>query len=416
LQWFDHWLGHFPDAKLPPSRVVSYESNSAPAAGQWMGFDHWPADVIAPRRLYPVADGTLSDTAPRTSESQYTVNPYDGPSADVMGTLPTDDSQNQATAERNVVQPNGRYASRRSTFTLPPFDKDLTVAGPVTFHVMASIDSSDTTFVSKLETVLPDGRVMPIETGYLRAQLRNSQEKAEPVPPGRPTAYLIALGETHWRFKAGEGRRKSPGHSRRRRLPTDRHDDPSWGRDGTTRSRLLCRPTGRGLTPRPPSQQDHAPQRTSKHVIRAGGACWGGFRSLCISRCRRRSTVNEGGVRMNHARPTFGDTGRPGNRPRTAVSRVVLKSQLDRQPSRIASSARVSTSPLKSRRAPQAIEGRRCRSRRSVSAAVLRSTRDRSFRSCRKQPSRPVDPPPNAMRLNRSPSLVCPIADVYTAF
>ncbi|MEU3619523.1 CocE/NonD family hydrolase [Streptomyces sp. NPDC006872] len=204
LQWFDHWLAKLPGAQPPPDRVISYASTSAKAAGSWHGYDQWPSAATAGSRLYPTSDGTLAENAPASTGYRYQVNPMDGPSAAVTGSLPYDPGQNQATAEQNNVLSNGRYVTDRATFTLPAFTSNTTLAGPVTLHLNASIDTKDTYFVSKLETVLPDGRVLPVETGYLRAQLRDSLEKAKPVTPGAPTQYTIQLGQTHWQFKPGE--------------------------------------------------------------------------------------------------------------------------------------------------------------------------------------------------------------------
>ncbi|MEU1301416.1 CocE/NonD family hydrolase [Streptomyces shenzhenensis] len=204
LQWFDHWLGQGAKAKLPPDRVVSYASTSAKGAGGWTGSGQWPPAAAATRRLYPTADGALAVRAPAASRRTYQVDPHDGPSADVTGTLPWDTGQNQAPAEGDTTLPNGRYTTSRTAFTLPAFTENTTVAGPVTLHLNASISAQDTYLVSRLEAVLPDGRVLPIETGYLRAQLRHSLEKPVPVRPGARTDYEVSLGQTHWTFKPGE--------------------------------------------------------------------------------------------------------------------------------------------------------------------------------------------------------------------
>ncbi|WP_198036812.1 CocE/NonD family hydrolase [Nocardia sp. BMG51109] len=205
LQWFDHWLQDRPEAGLPPSRVVSYESTSG--AGQWTQSDQWPSPNAKTRRVFPVSDGTLNTTAPAAGESSYSVNPNDGPSVDELGTMPTDPSQDQAASEA-AAPPNqsDRYGTTdpRTTFTLPAFDTDTSVEGPVTFHFEASSTAPDTYFVSKLEVVTTDGKVLPIETGYLRGQLRESLERTVPIPVGEPVRYRIDLGNTHWKFKAGE--------------------------------------------------------------------------------------------------------------------------------------------------------------------------------------------------------------------
>lgn len=206
LQWFDHWLAKLPGAEIPPSRVISYESNSQPATGRWTGHEQWPTTSSRNRRLYPAADGNLATSPPARSNSQYSVNPHDGPSIGLVGSYPTDPSQNQAATEEGVRNKLGRYGGTdpRTTFTLPAFAHDTVMAGPVTLHLNASMTAADTYFVSKLEVVTPDGKVMPIETGHLRAQLRNGLDRINPVQRGKPTQYQIELGQTHWRFKTGE--------------------------------------------------------------------------------------------------------------------------------------------------------------------------------------------------------------------
>ncbi len=132
------------------------------------------------------------------------VDPFDGPSLSLLGSSPTDETRNQYFREQGNHPSKGRYYGGRTTFTTPPFDTDTVVTGNVTLHLSASITAEDTYFVSKLEAVIPDERVMPIEVGSLRAQLRTSRENPEPITAGTPTQYEISLGNTHWRFQAGE--------------------------------------------------------------------------------------------------------------------------------------------------------------------------------------------------------------------
>lgn len=204
LAWMDHWLMGEPGAALPPARVISYESTSDISEGLWTDHQTWPAPEVSLKRLFLTADGGLADQAPASCESRYSVNPYDGPSTGPIGNRPHDSSQDQALSELATERPDGRHGPRRRVFTLPAFDSDTILAGPVTLHLNASITASDTYFVSKLEVVTVEGQVLPIETGYLRAQLRNTLETPEEIIPDEPMTYTILLGETHWRFKTGE--------------------------------------------------------------------------------------------------------------------------------------------------------------------------------------------------------------------
>ncbi|WP_143172246.1 CocE/NonD family hydrolase [Pseudonocardia thermophila] len=215
LQWLDHWLLGDQRASVPPSRVISFENTSTAGEGTWGAHDTWPVAGVSTTRLFPAADGGVSATAPASGECSYSVNPYDGPSVGQTGTMPHAADQDQAANEGvDNARGNGRCrwpdggredgVCGRTTFTLPAFDTDTSIAGPVTLHLTASITAADTHFVSKLETVLPDGRVLPIETGYLRAQLRTSLSRPEEIEPGKPIPYTIPLGNMHWKFKAGE--------------------------------------------------------------------------------------------------------------------------------------------------------------------------------------------------------------------
>jgi putative CocE/NonD family hydrolase len=208
LQWFDYWLAGLPEASLPPARVVTYEDRSERAAGSWAEFDQWPPAAATNTRLYPTADGELARELPAPGTTTYAVNPYDGPSACVIGCLPTDADQNQMMSELNITNAQGRYAvGGRTTFTTPAFEKDVVVSGPVYFQFRAALTADDTYFVSKLEVLTAAGQVLPLETGYLRAQTRSSLERLERITPGDAVDYRIALGHIHFRFDAGQSLR-----------------------------------------------------------------------------------------------------------------------------------------------------------------------------------------------------------------
>ncbi|WP_280417285.1 CocE/NonD family hydrolase [Nocardia carnea] len=204
LQWFDHWVSKRDGADLPADRVTSFESTSEHGGGRWTKHAQWPAPTVENQRLYPAPGGQLADQPSAPGQTTYSANPYDGPSVGQTGNVPTEPTVDQAESEVSSTNSKGRDNSDRTTFTLPAYEEDTVVAGPVTLHLNASITAADTYFISKLEAVTTDGRVLPIETGNLRAQLRTSLEKVEPVPANAPVQYTIDLGHTHWRFKTGE--------------------------------------------------------------------------------------------------------------------------------------------------------------------------------------------------------------------
>ena len=222
LQWFDYWLAQRPGATLPPSRIISYEDRSQRGSGSWTGSQEWPPADATARRLYPTSNGELTPDLPATGETAYFVNTYDGPSACVIGCLPTDADQAQTMSEFDTTNGHGRYTLGRTTFTTPAFTDDVTVSGPVELHLRASLSAEDTYFVSKLEVVTAEGQVLPLETGYLRAQLRSSLERPETITPGEALDYTIRLGHIHFRFDTGQRLRISlSGGDIPRVLPTN---------------------------------------------------------------------------------------------------------------------------------------------------------------------------------------------------
>ncbi|UYM06298.1 CocE/NonD family hydrolase [Solicola gregarius] len=222
LQWLDRWLMNLDDAKLPPSRVTSFESNSSGDNGAWKAYDTWPPEDASNQRVYPTANGGLSRTTPQAAESAYAANGADGPSVTSLGTLPTDPSQDQSLSDQYLSNGRGRTTRKRLTFTLPPFERNTVVTGPVTMHLRATVTTPDAYLVSKLEVVAESGATLPVETGYLRAQLRRGLEHEVPVIPGEPTDYTIGLGDTHWRFMSGE----------RLRVTLSSGDAPKLDQDG----------------------------------------------------------------------------------------------------------------------------------------------------------------------------------------
>ncbi|MET0886963.1 MAG: CocE/NonD family hydrolase [Mycetocola sp.] len=204
LQWFDRWLKDLGGAALPPARVVSFEDASESSTGAWTQNDQWPPAGAVATRYYPAAHGELSASEPQEGDTEYFVNSFDGPSSCVIGCRPTEPSQNQMMAEMVLSNQLGRRGFERTTFTTPAFTRDTVVSGPVALNLTATLSADDTYFVSKLETVLPDGRVLPVETGYLRAQMRTTLREAEVLTPGVAHDYRIELGQTHFCFRVGE--------------------------------------------------------------------------------------------------------------------------------------------------------------------------------------------------------------------
>ena len=112
--------------------------------------------------------------------------------------------------QQSVGQPGPRDQSQIEArddvlcYTTAPFERPLTVAGPVTVELWAVTDAPDTDWTAKLVVVEPDGRTISLCDGIRRASFRESLTDPSPVTPGEAYRYEIELGSTAYRFGAGD--------------------------------------------------------------------------------------------------------------------------------------------------------------------------------------------------------------------
>jgi len=95
------------------------------------------------------------------------------------------------------------FASQRAdvlTYTSTALDKDITLAGPVTANLFASLSSTDADFIVKLIDVLPDGTQQLVRAEVLRGKFRNSFVQPSPFKPGDVTPVKLVLNDVAHSF------------------------------------------------------------------------------------------------------------------------------------------------------------------------------------------------------------------------
>jgi len=128
-------------------------------------------------------------------------------------------------------------------WTSAPLQQALDVVGDIEVELRATSTAIDTAWIITLQDVAPDGTVVDVTAGWLRAGLRRVDpgrssvgspelgcRDADVVVPGSLTTYRIPLVTTARRFAAG--------HRLRLVVTSDVQDastPPSWG-SGTRRS------------------------------------------------------------------------------------------------------------------------------------------------------------------------------------
>ncbi len=226
-RWFDHWLQQ-PDLDFDLEPTVRYYTMGANA---WRTCCKWPPGGITYTHYYlhgptdrathrPNAGGTLSRRSPTWDRPQrYTYDPH--------RPVPT-------RGGNTIGLPWGSYDQRPVTgearddvlsFTGEPLTTPLEVTGPVQAILYAASSAPDTDFTVKLLDVRPDGRMVNVCAGIIRARYRHAgQDGSAPLQPERVYRFDVDLLTTSYLFR--------PGH--RLRVDISSSNFPQFDRNANT--------------------------------------------------------------------------------------------------------------------------------------------------------------------------------------
>ena len=202
LAWYDYWLRDAGSIEAMP-RVRIYVMG----ANVWRDEYEWPLarTVYTPYYLHSNGSantasggGILSAVKPDSDEQSdnYTYNPLDP--------VPTLGGNNLIT---NIGPYDQRSVEERQDvlcYTTGELSQDMEVTGPISAVLYAATDALDTDFTAKLVDVYPDGRVINLQDGIVRALYRdNDPLHPTPLTPGAVERYDIDLWATSLIFKKG---------------------------------------------------------------------------------------------------------------------------------------------------------------------------------------------------------------------
>jgi hypothetical protein len=88
-------------------------------------------------------------------------------------------------------------------YSTPVLERPVEVTGHVSLTLFVSSTATDTDFTGKLVDVFPDGRVIFLTDGILRARYRNSLAEPEPLTPGAVVEVTLDLSVTSNVFLPG---------------------------------------------------------------------------------------------------------------------------------------------------------------------------------------------------------------------
>ena len=190
LAWFDHWLKGKDTGILdgPRFRYV------LPGTGKWYASDSWPVTGTTYQSYALNADGLLDEEETTKGERKMLF----------LG-------QGMNRPKPSEIDPPSQLI-----WDSKVFENDMDMVGEIELQLDAICSASDTAWITVLQEVDKDGNIIDITSGFLRAGLREVDEKQshlgapvlpcrnfKAVPVGEKVTYRIPLVPNARRFKAG---------------------------------------------------------------------------------------------------------------------------------------------------------------------------------------------------------------------
>lgn len=225
VRWYDRWLKDMDNGldKEAPIRLFVLRANKWRDEWEWpLARTRWTKFCLnsggSANSLY--GDGTLGTSSPPQSspQDQFIYDPAH----------PVETIGGQTEFPTKKVGPQERRAVQRRQdvliYTSEPLTEKLEITGPIDLKLHAASSAVDTDFAATLTEVLPDGRVVHISEGIVRASFRESLENPTHIQPGKGYEYTVHIWETSWEFQPGS----------RIRLEITSSNFPRWARNLNT--------------------------------------------------------------------------------------------------------------------------------------------------------------------------------------
>ena len=204
MAWYDHWLKGKDNGaeKAAPMKIFVMGEN------QWRDENEWPLARTKWTSFYlhssgkansDKADGKLDMTAPaKESSDQFDYDPANPVPTMGGNFLPSPKFQAGAMDQAKIEKREDVLV-----YVTDPLQSPVEVTGPVKMILYARSDARDTDFTAKLVDVWPDGKVINLCDGIIRARYRSSITNPSEIVPGKIYQYEIDMWATSNLFKAG---------------------------------------------------------------------------------------------------------------------------------------------------------------------------------------------------------------------
>ena len=260
--WFAYWL-HDKGSMSEPTAYL-YDAG----AKRWRSFDTWPPKSGASdRKLYLHANGTLSFDAPKSEATQYDQFVSDPAHPVPYRPRPVEQTYDpRGSRWRTWETQDQRFVQGRPdvlTWESAPLAEDVTIAGDVIAHLVASTTGQDADWVVKLIDVFPDS--VPSHWDWSGYQLMVAHE----IMRGRYREGFTAPKPLHVEHAAAVHGRSAPADVHVREGPPD---------DGAGAEHLV------------PALRSESADVGAEHLPGEGERLQGARRTACGTRPSRRRT------------------------------------------------------------------------------------------------------------------------------
>jgi len=205
LRWFDYWLKGIDNQIIEEPLVQMYTLNSQ----KWLKADTYPLPQTQFTKLYLMSEkgaNTLKGDGRLSWEMPDEGNDYDTYIYDPADPTPAWQFRFRDKGRKGYEAITG---SRQDilVFETEPFDRPLTIAGPVSAKLYAASSAKDTDWFVIFQAISDKDEVIPLGNpwgrGTVRARYRNSMRIPELLEKGKIYEYSIDLWHTGITFEKG---------------------------------------------------------------------------------------------------------------------------------------------------------------------------------------------------------------------
>src|ERR1043166_5920268 len=248
LRWWDYWLKGIDTGIMAEPMLRAWMQESVPPKpfyesrpGRWIAEREWPSSRIAMKR-YWLNPGRLTRTERLESSADFRSPQTTGLSAGdwcgfgVKGEAP----QDQRDDDGNSL-----------TFDSEPLTDPMEILGAPIVTLEIAADQPAAFIAVRLNDVAPDGASTSVTYGVLNLTHRNSDERLEPLEPGKRTRITMRLNDIAHAFAAG--------HRLRLAISTS-YWPVVWPAPRPVTMTVFTRESFIDLPVRPPDPKDHGLQ------------------------------------------------------------------------------------------------------------------------------------------------------------